>query len=73
MCLDEYHKLGFCIIGREVQRIDDPREWAAENEARFIPPLLPNDDVAKELAIKEGFEFNDPDNFYLVTKFPESQ
>lgn len=71
MCLDEYHKLGFCISNGEVQRIDDPRIWAADNEKRFIPPLLPNDDVARDLAVQEGFEFNDPNNEYLVTKFPK--
>lgn len=46
-----------CADIYEVQRIDEAN-------------LLESDDKARELAIKEGYEFNDSCNIYKVTKFP---
>lgn len=66
----EYAKKGFiisCIGGEKykAQRIDEPEAW--KEDLGFVPPMLESDEKAKELAMVEGFEFNDIENPFLVT------
>lgn len=69
----ENHKLGFLISlntdnnDLEVQKIDDPENFAEEMDYDFKIPKLIDDDSAKLLAKKMGYLFSDNKNSYKIT------
>ncbi len=69
----ENHKLGFLISFNtdkgflEVQKIDDPENFAAEMEYDFTIPELMDDDSAKLLAQSNGYLFTNKEHPYKVT------
>ena len=69
---ERYARQGFVIscVGEdiyEVQRIDNAELWAEETGCDFVIPQLESDDQAKELAIAEGFLFEEVGSYFKVT------
>lgn len=59
-----FEREGWAIFNTNVvEKIDSPEEWRED----FNPPIISSDKVAKHLAEKHGFVFEDKDNPYLIT------